>query len=254
MSAIFPRAVPVGSNKKIAMESIWASSGAEGNCFLLPPPAGPVRLMNGMQRLSAGGEMVQKRISFRQYRAIDLSLFAAMMAGAEMLIVLAATRWFPGQPYTLSAVPAVTAIVMMRWGPFAALHAALGGAVFCLTSGGGWQQLLIYGVGNLLGLAGLGLFKAWGKDGVRQDALRTMLFGLLVTLLMQLGRAAVSLLFGAKMADLLRFFTTDVITLLFSAVVVWIARRQDGVFEDQKNYLLRVSQEEEEEKENWNEG
>lgn len=197
---------------------------------------------------------MQKRISFGQYRAIDLALFAAMLAGAEWLIVLAATRWFPGQPYTLTAVPAVTAIVMMRWGPFAAIHAALGGTVFCLASGGGWQQLIIYGGGNLLGLAAMALFRAWGKDGIRQDALRTMLFGVLTALLMQLGRAALSLLFGANMADVLRFFTTDVISLLFSAVVVWIARHQDGVFEDQKNYLLRISQEEEEEKENWNEG
>ena len=41
------------------------------------------------------------------------------------------------------------------------------------------------------------------------------------------------------------------ITLLFTGVVIAIARRLDGVFEDQINYLLRVNREQEEEKESY---
>ncbi len=197
---------------------------------------------------------MEKRRTVGQYRSIDLAMFALMLILAEALIVSAATRWFPGQPYTVSAVSAVTAIVLMRWGPFAAIHAALGGAVFCMASGATASQYVIYCIGNLLGLGALGMVRWLTAQGIREDGFKTMVFGVVTALLMQLGRGIVSLAFGAGMADLVRFFTTDVISVLFAAVVVWIARRQDGLFENQKNYLLRVSQEEEKEKEYDDEG
>lgn len=51
-----------------------------------------------------------------------------------------------------------------------------------------------------------------------------------------------ALAFGAAARDCLGFFTTDSLSLLFTGVVVWIARRLDGVFENQKHYLLRIHQ------------
>ena len=36
--------------------------------------------------------------------------------------------------------------------------------------------------------------------------------------------------------------------LLFTLVLIWIARRLDGIFEDQKHYLLRVHEQEQEER------
>ena len=59
------------------------------------------------------------RLTFRQYRQMDLTVFGAMLVVAEALIVLAATRWFPAEAYTVSIVAAVTSIVLMRWGPWA---------------------------------------------------------------------------------------------------------------------------------------
>ncbi len=197
---------------------------------------------------------MEKRRTIGQYRSIDLAMFALMLIAAEALIVSAATRWFPGQPYTVSAVPAVVAIVLMRWGPFAGIHAVLGGAVFCLASGANALQYAVYCIGNLAGLASLLLVRWLTAQGIREDGFKTMMFGVITALLMQAGRGAVSLLVGAGWSDLIRFFTTDVISVLFAAVVVWIAGRQDGVFEDQKNYLLRVSQEEDKEKEYDDEG
>ena len=90
-----------------------------------------------------------------RYRAIDLTLFAVMLAVFEWIVVTASTRWFPNEPYTVSVVPVVTAIVMFRWGPWAAIHAALGGLVFCRASGGGASQYVIYAMGNLLSLLSL---------------------------------------------------------------------------------------------------
>ena len=178
---------------------------------------------------------------------MDLAMFAAMVVVFETLLVNAATRWFPGQPYTVSVTPAVTAIVLMRWGSWAALHAALGGAAFCFASGAAPGHYLVYAAGNLLGLAALTIRKRLTPEGIREKVSWSLLFGGAVCLLMQLGRAAISVMAGAPYAQALGFFTTDAITLLFTLVIVWIARRLDGIFEDQVHYLLRIYRQEKEE-------
>ena len=183
-----------------------------------------------------------------QYRAIDLSLFALLLILSETVIVSAAVKWFPNEPYTVSAVAAVTAIVMMRWGLWAALHAVLGGIVFCLVSHGTLAQFAIYCIGNLFGLAGLAWIRALGAEKLREDSFKSLAYSFTVLLCMQLGRGLVSLLFGTKPAVAAGFVTTDVISYLFTLLIIWIVRRLDGVFEDQIHYLRRVNKEREEEK------
>lgn len=181
--------------------------------------------------------------SLGEYRAIDLGCFALMLVLFEPILYFAATKLFPAEPYTVSAVAALTAIVMMRWGPWAGIHAALGGALACFLSGARWDQYLIYGLGNLLSLAALLLLKAWGKEETRKDALQSVGFGLVTVLLMQLGRGVLALALGNSWRVCLGFFTTGVITDLFTVVVIWIARRLDGIFEDQIHYLRRIQKE-----------
>ena len=181
--------------------------------------------------------------SVGEYRAIDLACFAVMLIVFEPLLHLAATKLFPAEPYSVSVVAALTAIVMMRWGLWAGIHAALGGVLVCLLAKARADQYLIYGLGNLLSLASLLLLKAWGKEETRKDALRSIGFALMTALLMQLGRALVALVLGNGLGVSLGFFTTGVITDLFTVVVVWIARRLDGIFEDQIHYLLRIQKE-----------
>ena len=117
-------------------------------------------------------------LTFKQYRRIDLAIFAAILALTEFLIVRAAKSWFPDQLYTVSVTAAVTAIVLMRWGPFAGIHAALGGLVYAWTSDGNLQQFVIYVVGNVLSMAAILLFKAFGKEKIRKSFLLTLLFAL----------------------------------------------------------------------------
>ena len=191
---------------------------------------------------------MQKRRTVKQYRALDLAMFALMMTVAETLAVTAARRWFPNEPYTVSVTPAITCIVMMRWGPWAGLHAALGGMIFCMTSGAGIKHYAIYCLGNLLSLAALGYVKAATPEGIRESVWKSLALALMVTLLMQVGRALVAVVLGSGPAAALGFFTTDVITLLFTLVLIWIARRLDGIFEEQNHYLLRLRQQENEER------
>ena len=187
---------------------------------------------------------MRREFTWKQYRSIDLSLLALALAIFEFIIVRAANWWFPGQPFTVSLAAPMASIVYMRWGPWGAIHAVEAGLIFCYFSGGTGRQFLIYCLGNLVSVLAVLLLKAFGKERVRTGHL-SLIFPLLVQVLMQAGRAAVSLLLGAEPAVAAGFFTTDSLSLLFTFVIIWIARKLDGVYEDQKHYLLRVHAEKE---------
>ena len=189
---------------------------------------------------------MQGRITTEKYRAIDLSLFALILMAFETIIVRASTQWFPHEAWTVSAVAAITAIVMVRWGAWAVIHAVLGGIVFVLTSRGTISQYVIYGIGNLAGLAVLPLLKKWGWQKLRENALITFLYGALTLLAMQIGRGVISLMFGASPMTALGFITTDVISYIFTIVILWIMSRLDGMLEDQEHYLKRLNEQQHE--------
>lgn len=191
---------------------------------------------------------MKKQLTFSQYRLIDLSIMAVMLIVFEYLITSAAIRWFPEQPYTVSVVAPVVAIVMMRWGWPAAVHAVLGGAVYCFFSEAKPEHYLIYCVGNLLAMLSMLLLRYVGKEKLRKDNLLSLLFALLVQLGMQVGRGAVAVILGETIRNCFGFITTDALSALFTLVIIWIARRVDGLFEDQKSYLLRIQEESEKER------
>lgn len=186
---------------------------------------------------------MNRQITFSQYRAIDLTILAVVLAGSQFLMALGTNVWFPDQLYVVSPVAAVTALVMMRWSGYGTIHAVLGGILFTAFSGGGWQQYLIYGGGNLLGLLALLMLHFLGKEKVRQSGFLSLAFGLAVQILMQLGRAGLAAMLGYPVEACLGFITTDTLSWLFTLFVVWVMGRVDGLFEDQKHYLLRMEQE-----------
>ena len=185
---------------------------------------------------------MKRQRTWKQYRTIDLTIFALMLVVFEFIIVMAASFWFPGQPFTVSLVAAITTIVYMRWGFWGAIHACLGGAVFCFLSGASAQHYLIYIAGNLFSLISVFVLKKAGTETIRTSTMG-MLYPIFVLLLMQTGRAAVALFTGAEPASVVGFFTTDSLSMLFTFVIIWIARRLDGVCEDQIHYPLRIHSE-----------
>ena len=182
-------------------------------------------------------------MTFRRYRMMDLCIFTVMLCICETLIVKASTIWFPQQPYTLSLTPAVTAVVMVRWGLPAAIPAVCGALVLCAFSGAAPMQYLVYGVGNLLCLALLPAIRRWTWKALHDHVLLAMAYGLAAALAMQLGRAAIALASGSSLSVSLGFITTDVLSVLFSALIVWICRRLDGMLEDQRHYIERIHEE-----------
>ncbi len=186
-----------------------------------------------------------QNISFKQYKCIDLSILAVLLAISEAVTTVATNKWFVGVPFAISTTLLLTLVAMMRWSGYAAIIAALGGVVFSLASGADASQYLIYTVGNLFSLLGLFVLLPVGKERVRRSAPWTLLYCAVSYASLQLGRWLVSLIFEPSIGSLLVFLTTDIITLLFSAVVLLLMRRVDGVFEDQKHYLLRLAEERE---------
>ncbi len=182
-----------------------------------------------------------------KYRATDLFIWALLLCLFEILIVKAGTTLFASQPYTVSLVPAIVAIVYMRWGGFGAILAFLGGIVLCLAGGLGLEikQCTVYAVGNLFSVLVLPILRG-RKKIIRDNIFLSAIFASAVAFLMQVGRAVVSLILGDVISGAMSFVTTDVLSGVFAIILVLIARRMDGVFESQVSYLIRLKEAEKE--------
>lgn len=183
------------------------------------------------------------QLSFKQYRTIDLVILLVVLTVAEAVTAVAAKYWFPGEIYVLSPTVAVLCIVMMRWGGFAAIHAAAGGLALCIATGAAPEQYVIYCAGNCFALLGLLWFRFVGKERVRAKLPYSILYTVTVFCGVQLGRWLVGLFFGGAVNDIAGFIASDSLSLIFAVVVVLLTRRLDGVFEDQKSYLIRTQAE-----------
>ncbi len=174
---------------------------------------------------------------------MDLAIWVGIGAVTQAVTVLAASHWYRDQLYMVSPAAAIVALVMMRWGAWAGIHAVVCGGVLCLASGAGAFQYLIYCGGNLLALAALLLLRFPGKAVIRKNVVWSLGFALLVQILMQLGRAGLALALGYAPETCFGFLTTDALSGLFTLLIIGIARRTEGLFEDQKSYLLRIQSE-----------
>ena len=100
--------------------------------------------------------------TIRRYQSVDLMIWSILLLVFEFIVVKAGSVWFRNQLWTLSIVPALVAIVYMRWGAFGIFYSALGGIALCFASGASTQQYLIYTLGNMfsivLGKASLDTF------------------------------------------------------------------------------------------------
>lgn len=186
---------------------------------------------------------MENKLTFNQYRAIDLCIFSVVTVVFECIATFASARWFAAQPVALSITLALILITMHRWGAYAAIVAALGGVAFCLASSASPEHYLIYAVGNVFALSSLAYFKLFGKEEIKRSFLKTLLFATTSYLSVVLGRWLISLMFGSGAKDLLGFLLSDLITLLFAVVILYSCRGVDGLVEDQKQYVIRINEE-----------
>lgn len=195
--------------------------------------------------------MAQRTFSYKQYRAADLTIFLLILCVLETTIAVLAKQW-ADTLYVISLVYVVAVLVMMRWGGWAALHCVAAAAVQCLVNGADAAQWVAYIAGNCCALLALVLLRIVGKEKVRKSALWTLAYIAVVFAAVCLGRAAVLSVFKSQdFWDLAAVcFSTDALSAVITAVIVLIARTQNGLFEDQKQYLLRTEQQRREELKN----
>ncbi len=184
-------------------------------------------------------------LTFKQYRNIDLSIFALLLVISEAITTVATNVWFDAQPVAISTTLVFICIVMMRWSFGALIPACVGGLVFCIASGANPEQYLVYVIGNCAALSAMIWFKIWDKDKIRGSYFKTFVFATSAYVAMQLGRWLLSLPFNARLDTLLVYLLTDIISLLFTVVVMMIMRNTEGMLEDQKAYLFRLQRERE---------
>ncbi len=172
-------------------------------------------------------------------------VFAIILAAVEVLITFASSKWFSSQLYTVSAVAGVVAIVMVRWKYFAAVHALVGALALCIASGANAHQYMIYCIGNLFGLAALLMVRFLGEKKIRKNPIFSVLYGVVTLFLMQTGRGLMALILGYGFKNAIAFFATDSLSYVFVAVIMLVARSQDGLLEEQVSYIRRIQEAEE---------
>lgn len=188
-----------------------------------------------------------QNISFKQYRNIDLTVLSVLLLLSEGITTFATTKWFVGVPFAISTTLIFIIITMMRWGVFAFIPAAVGGIVFSIASGAGATQFVIYTAGNLFALLPCIFLHFVDKEKVRKSIFLLTVLSVLSYVSLALGRWLVSLIFEPSIKSLLVYLTTDIVTLLFTTVILVLMRGVDGMIEDQRHYLVRLSEEREKE-------
>ncbi len=180
----------------------------------------------------------------REYKLKDLAAF-----GLILILLEAASAWahgfFPGEAYSFSPALAVSLICMVRWGAVGAVCAAIGGAARALLYGGGVAHYTVYAAGSLGVAAALVWIRMPGAKKMRASA--GLAYGYCLTgyLGMCAGRAVMSALTGQGFR-LFIFLSAEALAALVAVIATTAARRQDGLFEPQVEYIARIKQQEEE--------
>lgn len=185
---------------------------------------------------------MKKNLTLHEYRAFDIVLFTILMIVFETIAVKA-IGWF-NEIYAISLFFAINLIVMMRWGAWSIVTILAGAVTFCLANGGSTNNYLVYIIGDLFLLSGLLWFKI-GKNQIRTNSYFLILFVISSFIMVELGRSLVAMFLGSSFISIfIGFLGTDSLNCLLALLIIFIARKQDGVFEDQIAYIKRVKEEE----------
>lgn len=182
-------------------------------------------------------------ISFKQYKFTDLFLFAVILIAFELILHFAYIAFGENAFFTFSPMVAIVLLVMMRWGWISVFYAVGGGALYCLLNGVGWQSYLTYCLGNAFIMLLLVYIRVLGKEKIRKKLSLTLFYIILGWIAAVLGRSVLATCMGASFIAALSSQLVELISLTAAIVIILIMRRLDGMFEDQKQYLLRLDAE-----------
>lgn len=184
-------------------------------------------------------------ISLKQYRLTDLFLFAVIMVAGEVIVHFTNKAFAADNVvYQITFVLPITLLVMMRWGWFSVFYAIADGVLCCLLNGGGWQPYIIYPVGFAFTALLLILLKFTGKEKIAGKWYFSALFTVAGWVLLNFGLTLMMTIFGNgflnSAAVNFGLGITGLMSLALALLIILVMRKLDGMFEDQKHYLLRL--------------
>lgn len=192
-----------------------------------------------------------KLISIKQYRLGDLFVFTLIAAIAE-LVCYYSRFWFPGAAYyTLNLMLPVITLVMVRWGWPGIILAVAEGALGCAIRGSGWESYIIFMVSNAAIAIELLVLKLIGAERLQKRWYWAFLVVLSGWVAVNFTRTCIYAAFYGdflvSLATWFGLFEGGLLALVMGELIILICRRLDGMFENQKRYLLRLKKERDEE-------
>lgn len=187
-------------------------------------------------------------ISLKQYRLTDLFLFAAILAIFDLLAHYVPILFGSNATFVFTLTVPITLLVMMRWGWPCVFFAVGDGILLALLNNPSlWQGYVSYGIG--FGVITL-LVIPLNLIGKQKIAGKWYLSALFVILAWGLMNVSVSLLQAACGYNVAEAFATNfgvgtngLVSLGAALIVILVMRRLDGMFEDQRHYLIRQDKE-----------
>ena len=186
-----------------------------------------------------------RQITLSQYRGIDVSIFFLIACAIEILNIFIFNKYYTDQNFCISVVLPLSLLVMQRWNAWGGLIAVGGGFAFCIANGdASAASYLVYCAGNCFVLLNLIWYAVLKKERFTESAGWRVLFTVTGYLFMTLGRALMSLPFeGGFFENYLAFLSGDALNAAVGIVVILIAAKQKGLFEDQVAYLKKQAEE-----------
>lgn len=186
-----------------------------------------------------------REISLSQYRTTDLFLFAVVVGLAELL-AFGATIWFPDEAvFSFSFMLPLVLLVMMRWGWPSVFYAVESAIIYCALHSLSWQYYLTYILGNASIVIVLVYLMPIGKERVAKSAILSVLLVIIAWIVEVLVRSIMLVITGVSsfvpsLVLMCGFADCGLLSLVMGVIAILVVRRFDGLFEDQKAYLLRL--------------
>ncbi len=171
-----------------------------------------------------------------------MTILSLIFFVAETLITKGARDWFPELPYVLSLSILFMCLEFMRWRIWGIISGVVTGTAFCIASQATPAQFAVYCIGNMFAATVLIFIKTAGRKRIRDSVALTAVYVTLVYVAACLGRTAAAFCFGSGAGAFGAFAATDVLSWVFAMIGIMCVRNADGIFEDQKDYLLRLEE------------
>ena len=183
-----------------------------------------------------------------RYAATDMSVMFLIMAAIEILSLLVIKS--STQLFYLSVVMIAALLVYMRWNFFGIFFAAAGGvtdglfieiANGTLSSSSFLKGAAVYGIGNAFTVVVMLYILLLGKERMKKSPVFIVMYVFMAFIAAAIGRTTVNLFFGLEQsgffAVLIHHLSKEALNVLFAAIVLVFANRQNGMFEDQKEFF-----------------